>query len=179
MPWDQHGVPPALQRYLEKMPVGSSVLVPGCGSGYEVQTFAQRGLQPLAIDFSPAAVERARTLLGPLGTTVRMADFFGDDFGKGFDFIYERTFLCSLPTDRWPEYAHRMAQLVSAGGRLIGVFAYGEESEPPPFPLTPEQAEALFGAHFVLEEDVAIPAEESLPLFQGKERWQVWRRRIG
>jgi hypothetical protein len=31
---------------------------------------------------------------------------------------------------------------------------------------------------FQLEEEVAIPPDESIPVFKGKEVWQVWRRRL-
>jgi SAM-dependent methyltransferase len=178
MPWDQRGIPAALIEYLQRTSAkGGSALIPGCGSGYEVQAFQEFGWRSLAIDFSPAAIERARAVLGAQAGAVRLADFFTDELGGPFDLIYERTFLCSLPPERWPAYAQRMADLLRPGGRLVGIFAYGEESEPPPFPLTETIAAALFGSHFSLVEDRAIPSDQSLPLFAGKERWQTWQRK--
>lgn len=177
MPWDLHGVPAALIQFLRETSEKGRVLVPGCGSGYEALAFHECGWAPLAVDFSPAAVERARGVLGAQASAVRLADFFTDDLGETFDLVYERTFLCSLPPERWPDYARRMAEVVKPGGWLVGIFAYGEEPEPPPFPLTPATADSLFDATFELIEDRAVPAEHSLPLFAGKERWQVWRRK--
>jgi hypothetical protein len=177
MPWDLHGVPPALVRYLQRCNEKGTTLLPGCGSGYELKAFHEFGWDALAIDFSPAAVARARDVLGPLSSRVHLADFFKDDFGGSFDLIYERTFLCSLPPESWTDYAARMSELVKPGGRLAGIFVYGVEPEPPPFPLTEAGAKSLFDFEFDLVEDSAIAAEESLPLFAGKERWQVWRRR--
>lgn len=177
MPWDLNGVPPALIDYLSRAPDKGTVLVPGCGSGYEVQAFHDFGWKPLAIDFSGAAIERARAVLGDNAAAVRCADFFTYDFGDRFDLIYERTFLCSLPPERWPDYTRRMTELLEPGSRLAGLFAYGEESEPPPFPLTEAAAEALLGMDFTRVEDRAIPADRSLPLYAGKERWQVWQRK--
>lgn len=177
MPWDQHGVPAALTEYLRRTRDPGRVLVPGCGSGYEVKAFHDFGWRPLAIDFSAAAIERARLVLGELAVSVQLADFFTDELGGPFDLVYERTFLCSLPLCRWRDYAQRMSVLLNPGGRLAGIFAYGEEAEPPPFPLTRGEADALFGSEFVLVEDSPVPAEQSLPLFAGKERWQVWLRK--
>ena len=103
-------------------------------------------------------------------------DFFTHDFsGQKFDLIYERTFLCSLPRARWPVYGKRMAELLEKGTVLAGIFLYGEEPEPPPYPLTKAQASELFGEEFELIR--SEPVSDSLPLFKGMERWQEWRRK--
>ena len=121
-PWDLKGAPSLLRSYLLRNPGPAAALVPGCGSGYEVRAFDEAGWTALAVDFAPAAVERAKTVLGPLGGCVRLADFFSDDFGGPFDLVYERTFLCSLPPALWPGYARRVAQLLKPGGSLVGIF---------------------------------------------------------
>lgn len=178
LPWDAGGVPPALAAFLERLGPGArQVLVPGCGSGYEVKAFLTAGGRVCAIDFAPAAVERARTVLGAAGTCVRQADFFTGDIGADYDLIYERTFLCSLPPSCWADYARRVAALLRPGGVLAGIFFHGHEPEPPPYPLSAGTAAGLFDAAFELVEDEAIPAANSLPLYAGGERWQVWRRR--
>lgn len=171
-PWDFGGVPAALKSFLANSSTPGSVLIPGCGSGYEVQAFHTAGYDVTAIDFSPAAVDQAKRILGVLAERVLLGDFFAHDFGaRCFDFIYERTFLCSMPTSRWPDYANRVADLLSAGGRLIGIFLYGEQSSPgPPYPLTEKQAEQLFANRFRLVRSELVT--DSLPLFRGMERWQ-------
>jgi thiopurine S-methyltransferase len=70
-----------------------------------------------------------------------------------------------------------MADLLRPKGRLVGVFFYGAESDPPPFPLSPAEADATLGPWFRLVEDHAIPPADSLPRFAGTERWQVWRKK--
>ena len=112
-------------------------------------------------------------MLGGLAKRVMLGNFFTHDFGqRRFDLIYERTFLCSLPPSRWPDYVSRMAALLSPGGRLIGVFLYGQELAPPPYPLMDKQAEQLFKKHFRLVRRDLVT--DSLPLFRGMERWQEW-----
>jgi hypothetical protein len=150
------------------------VLIPGCGSGYEVQAFHAAGYDVTAIDFSPAAIDRAHRVLGALAKRVVLGDFFAYDFEpRSFDLVYERTFLCSMPPSRWPDYANRVADLLSPQGRLIGIFLYGEgPAAGPPYPMTVKQAEQLFRTRFRLARSEF--ATDSLPLFRGMERWQEW-----
>jgi len=173
-PWDFGGVPLALKSFLERSSVPGRVLIPGCGSGYEIQEFHAAGYDVSAMDFSPAAVDQTKRVLGFLGERVILGDFFTYDFGqRRFDLIYERTFLCSMTPSRWPEYVNRMADLLLPGGRLIGVFLYGQRpSSGPPFPLTDTDAEQLFKKRFQLLRSEVMT--DSLPLFRDMERWQEW-----
>lgn len=175
-PWDRRGVQSRFRDHLARTPVGGRALVPGCGSGYELKSLHERGWPVLGLDFSAAAVAQAQRELGPLGHLVRVGDFFAPapDLA-GFSLVYERTFLCALPPALHPAYARRMAGLIAPGGVLCGFFFLGPEDEPPPHALTQEQINALLGPDFELTEDRPVP--DSLPLFAGKERWQVWRRR--
>ena len=175
-PWDFQGVPVALTRWIAAAPSGGSALIPGCGSGYEVRAFADAGWDVTAIDYAPTAVDRARRALGVLGDKVLLADFFAHDFGcRRFDVIYERTFLCALAPALWPTYGRRLAELLVDGGTLIGTFFYGTNEDPPPHPLTAEAADAVLGPHFERIVDEAVT--DSLPMFEGQERWQVWEKR--
>ena len=175
MAWDCGGVPCALTEYLRHHPGPGRALVPGCGSGYEIQAFHAAGWDVFGLDFSEAAVARARAILGPLGDRVGAADFFTHALPPGaFDLVYERTFLCALPPEVWPAYARRMAHLLKPGGVLCGFFFFGPEKEPPPHPITPAALAGLLGPGFRKIDDE--PATDSLPLYAGKERWQVWRR---
>lgn len=174
-PWDAGKVPEALREYPSKMPKGGRVLIPGCGSAYEAGFLAGNGFDVLAIDFSPAAVDAAKKNLSRFGDIVRLADFFVFDFGKPYDVIYERAFLCALPPRMWPQYAPRTAQLLRPGGELAGFFFFKATQTGPPFGTTPEALHALLDPCFDLVEDKAVT--DSIPVFQGAERWQVWRRK--
>lgn len=170
-PWDFSGVPSSLTKYLQAAS-RRHVLIPGCGSGYEVRTFHECGWDVTAVDFSAAAIVRAGHVLGTLAGKILLANFFTHDFnGQKFDVIYERTFLCSLPPEVWPQYARRMAELLTDGGELIGLFFYGQEDEPPPYPLTEKRAHELFAKDFLCIVDEQV--NDSLPLFAGRERWQI------
>lgn len=173
-PWDFAGIPSVLKSFLQRSSVPGKTLIPGCGSGYKVQAFHAAGYDVTAIDFSPAAVEQANRVLGALAKRVTLGDFFTHDFGQSrFAFIYERTFLCSMTPSRWPDYVSRTADLLLPGGKLIGVFLYGNwSSSGPPFPLAESEAEQLFSKHFRLVRSEVVT--DSLPVFRNMERWQEW-----
>ena len=174
MPWDFGGVPKSLKVFLDTHRESGRVLIPGSGSGYEIEAFSSSGWDVIGIDFSKVAIGRARSLLGPLADKVYEGDFFTYPLREGsFDIIYERTFLCTLPPDFWPRYAQRIAKLVAPAGSLCGFFFLGPEDEPPPWPISQYQLDKLLGSSFEKIEDKEV--EDSLPLYAGKERWQIWR----
>jgi SAM-dependent methyltransferase len=179
-PWDFGGVPAPLARHLAAHPGrGASVLIPGCGSGYEVVAFASAGYRVTAIDFSPPAVAKARATVGAaLAARIVEGDFFAHAFAEApFDFIYERTFLCALPPAWREKIVARLATLLKPGGTLAGLYYFEATDDGPPHGLAPGEAERLFEARFQLERDAPVPPAESLPLFAGHERWQERRRR--
>ena len=92
--------------------------------------------------------------------------------------VYERAFLCALPRPRWPDWARRMAELVRPGGELAGFFYMNDNERGPPFGVSYEMLSALRGSAFELIENQPVPAAESLPVFEGREIWQVWKRRL-
>jgi SAM-dependent methyltransferase len=170
-PWDAVRVPSDLERFLRNEG-RMRVLIPGCGSGYEVGAFAAAGHDVLAVDFAPAAVERAQAILGPLANRVRLADFFEADLGSPYDLVYERAFLCSLPRLLRPRYAERVAQLLAPLGRIAGFFFFEDGERGPPFGLKAGELELLLSDRFEQTED--RPVDDSIPIFAGKERWQIW-----
>jgi len=87
-PWDAGKVPARLLSFVEASPP-QHVLVPGCGSAWDVRCFAEHGWDVLGIDFSRLAVEEARRILGPHAQRVREADFFAPTAGAPFDVVYE------------------------------------------------------------------------------------------
>ncbi len=172
-PWDAGRVPPGLVQWLRSQPRGRRVLVPGCGSGYEVEHFVEHGDDVLGIDFSDPALSRARKLALP----VRKADFFAID-EPPFDVVYERTFLCALPRSRWPDWSARIPQLVRPGGLLAGFFFFDDNERGPPFGISMARLHALLDASFTLTQDEPVPAAQSVAVLAGKERWQVWKRSL-
>lgn len=175
MPWDQGGVPPELARFITQSPTPLTTLIPGCGMGYEVRHLAQAGWPVTAIDFSPTAVDAAKAALGEFAGHLQQADFFSFVPAQAVGFIYERAFLCAMPRARWADVIAQWAALLAPGALLGGFFFYDDAPKGPPFGADRATLDALMLPHFALIEDVV--AAQSIAVFAGKERWQVWQRR--
>ena len=175
-PWDAGAVPRQLREYVGQNAPPGRVLVPGCGSGHDVRFFAESGWDVNGIDFSAAALEAAAPVLGPFADRVRRADFFSPALSPPFELIYERAFLCALPREAWPRWSARMAELTPPGGRIAGYFFIDPGVQRgPPFPLASQaELDGLLAGAFQRLDDAPVP--DSLPVFAGKERWQVWQR---
>jgi hypothetical protein len=173
-PWDQAGVPTAFETFAARRNPGA-VMIPGCGSAWEALWLARHGWQVRAIDFSAAAVARAREQLGEYSGVVEQADFFAWQPPFAPEWIYERAFLCAMPKARWNDYATRMAELLPEGALLAGFFFLGATPKGPPFGIDRPELEALLTPRFELIED--LPVADSIAVFQGRERWLTWRRR--
>jgi Thiopurine S-methyltransferase (TPMT) len=176
-PWQLNRLPRQFEAFISRLDSPRKILIPGCGDDSRtIEAFQRAGHQVFAIDFSPVAVEGARKSLGESGDNIILGNFFSHKFKPtSFDIVYERTFLCSLPPWIWKDYAKRVAQLLRPAGMLAGFFFYGQEIDPPPYPLTKPMAARIFEIRFTLKKDE--PASDSLPIFSGKERWQEWQLR--
>ena len=174
-PWAATGVPAALTAFAEKEAGAPNTLIPGCGHAWEAAWLAARGWPVTALDFSPAAIETARGILGNWPGHLVQDDFFTFAPAMPYDLIYERAFLCALPRKLWAGYGRRLHELLAPHGRLAGFFYFSEEPKGPPFGVSPAQLDELLTPWFVRETDE--PVADSVPVFAGRERWQVWRRK--
>jgi len=174
-PWDAGRVPAAFAEFVARQPKPLATLIPGCGTAWEAAHLAGLGWPVTALDFSPVAVDKARQVLGNAPVELVCADFFTFEPKPSPELIYERAFLCALPRKMWPDWARRVAALLPAGGRLAGFFFICDQPKGPPFGILAEQLDELLSPDFERIEDA--PATDSIPIFAGRERWQVWRRR--
>jgi hypothetical protein len=174
-PWDRGGVPQALRDFAARSARPLVTLIPGCGAAYELALLAGQGWDATAIDFSPAAVAKAKAAVGPWAERVVEADFFGYAPATPLELIYERAFLCALPRAMWPKVAARWAGLLAPGAQLAGFFFFDDAVRGPPFGIERAALDALLAPHFECIEDAAV--SDSIAVFAGKERWMVWQRR--
>lgn len=173
-PWDRGGVPHDLRAFVGAAPAPLRTLIPGCGSAYELAFLLDAGWDAHAIDFSPAAVAAARAVAGRWQARIDCADFFAYAPAEPLELIYERAFLCALPRAMWPQVAKRWASLLAPGALLAGFFFFDDAPKGPPFGIDAAQLHALLSPYFLCLSDQA--ASDSIAVFAGKERWQVWQR---
>jgi len=174
-PWDAGKVPAAFADFISRQPAPLNTLIPGCGSAWEAGYLAEHNWPVTALDFSPAAVAIAREVLAKTAVDLICDDFFTFTPAAPYTLIYERAFLCALPRKLWADWGKRVAELLPAGALLAGFFFLCEQPKGPPFGILPAELDALLMPNFEPVEDVAVI--DSIPVFAGRERWQVWRRR--
>ena len=125
MPWDRGEASPQLGAWLAAGALKPCrILVPGCGSGYEVVALAKAGFEVTALDYAPVAVERTRQLLEAAKQKAELieADVLAWQPSRAFDAIYEQTCLCALYPDDWRAYADQLHRWLVPGGSLFALF---------------------------------------------------------
>jgi len=173
-PWDAGRVQGDFASFVAARTQPLNTLIPGCGSAWEASHLADHRWPVTALDFSPTAVACAREVLADQAVDLVCADFFAWQPAQALDLIYERAFLCALPRKLWADWGKRVAELLPPGGLLAGYFFVCDQLKGPPFGILPEQLDALLLPNFECLTDQ--PVADSIPVFAGRERWQVWRR---
>lgn len=137
--WDIKSAHPALVDMLPRMKQPKSrVLILGCGEGHDAAHWAKEGHVVTAVDFSSAAIERARKNYGHLPIQFVQADVFNlpRSFDKSFDFIFEHTLYCAIDPKRRSELTQVWNRCLLQGGYFMGVFFAVEKRSGPPFGST-------------------------------------------
>ena len=180
-PWDRGAINPQIEKWVRsgqlhpsqsadaRSPGGGDearltrVLVPGCGSGYEVAMLAEWGFDVTGVDFAPAATERTRNRLrsllqSPAGAGMMRAEVVEADVlaykpPGPFDAVYEQTCLCALYPDLWRGYADQLYGWLRPGGKLFALFMQSPRDgsptgfiEGPPYHCDVNAMRALFPA---------------------------------
>lgn len=155
-PWDRGASSPQLAAWLSAGALGPCrILVPGCGSGYEVADFAIAGFEVTALDYADEAIARTHRRLreARLDATLVQADALAWRPDRPFDAVYEQTCLCALYPDQWRDYADQLHRWLAPGGRLYALFvqfarpgAAAGAIEGPPYHCDINAMRALFPA---------------------------------
>ena len=123
--WDRGGPSPGLMAWLDSGALAPCrIAVPGCGSGWEVAELARRGFDVVGIDYTAAAVEKARAHCRQQGVQAKIvrADVLDHAPSVPFDAVYEQTCLCALHPEHWVRYAGQLRSWLAPGGRLAAMF---------------------------------------------------------
>jgi SAM-dependent methyltransferase len=176
--WDRGGVSPAFEhwRHLDGFR-GARVLVPGCGSGYEVVDMARAGCQVTAVDIAAQPVMRLMGLLADQGlhAQVVQADLLHWQPAEPFDAVYEQTCLCALDPAQWSIYEARLVDWLLPGGTLFALFMQTGRAGGPPFDCPLPAMQGLFDAtrwQWPQQEPMQVPHPNGLV-----EKGVVLRRR--
>lgn len=181
----QQQVNPLLQRWWSSCGAGAgaNVLVPLCGKTLDLRWLAAQGCTVTGVELSPLAA----AALFPAATTptvegalhawrdgeieVLQGDFFDLERG-GFDAFWDRAATIALPPDLRRRYAAHLAARVRPGAVGLLVTLSHDRGSGPPFSVSPDEVEALYGSAFVVE-----PLGDAVPLEapSGPEAEQIYR----
>jgi SAM-dependent methyltransferase len=148
-PWDLGHAQPAVEELIRRGALQGRVLDVGCGPGDNAIAMARAGADVLAVDFVPAAVEkaRARAAAQGVGVALRVADALDlAPLGRTFDAVLDSgTFHVFSDADR-ARYAASVAAVLAPGGALH-LLCFSDEEPPGPGPRHVSRAEiaATFG----------------------------------
>lgn len=155
-PWDRGTSNPQLAAWIAAGALQPCrILVPGCGSGYEVADLALAGFEVTGLDYADAAIARthARLKEAEADATLVQADALAWRPDRPFDAVYEQTCLCALYPDQWRDYADQLQRWLVPGGRLFALFlqfprprAADGAIEGPPYHCDINAMRALFPA---------------------------------
>ena len=166
--WDLKAVSPPLKAYIDQLTDKNiSVLIPGCGSGYEAEYLAKQGFQNVTvIDFAPLAVERMKINLADYQQINIICQDFFVHTGE-YDLILEQTFFCSLNPSLRTKYVQKMSELLTTKGKLVGLLFNIQFPNNPPFGGSQEEYLDLFSDAFNI--NLLEPCYNSVKPRQGNE----------
>jgi len=100
IPWDLDSSNPAFEDLLKekKLINPGSLLIPGCGRGFDAISAAKAGFNVTALDFSKSAIKFAKTLAEKEGMKINFItqDIFSFNVVESFDTVYDCTMYCSV-----------------------------------------------------------------------------------
>ena len=152
-----------------KPQAGQSVLVPLCGKTIDMVWLASQGLEVHGVELYAGAVEAffAENKFEPVQKTqssnfteyshknirVSCGDFFKLNEQRFYDFVYDRAALVALPESMRGDYARVIARALKKGGQcLLIVYEYDQrQMEGPPFSVTSQEIQQLYGNDFDIE----------------------------
>ena len=144
-----------------------SILIPGCGSGYEAEYLVKQGFQNITVvDFAPLAVEKMKINLADYQQiNIICQDFFAPT-GK-YDLILEQTFFCALNPSLRTKYIQKMSELLTTKGKLVGLLFNIQFPNNPPFGGSRDEYLDLFSNTFKI--NILEPCYNSVKPRQGSE----------
>jgi SAM-dependent methyltransferase len=174
--WDIGYISTPIKKYIDQLEDKSiHILIPGAGSGYEVEYLYSKGFEnTFYLDFSEEAVKEfsERCPFFP-DENILNTDFFSHR--GSYDLILELAFFTSIIPEKRDALAQKIVELLKPGGKYAGVF-FGHEFEydhPPYGAIKEHYIELVKG---LLEIKVLEPAYNSIKPRAGRELFFIFQK---
>jgi SAM-dependent methyltransferase len=175
MPWEKGAPSPGIVDFLaaNDIPRGT-VLVPGCGTGHDVRTWAKAGFNVTGYDIAPSAIRLAKewTQAAALSANFVLGDFLVDSPPHRFDWIFEHTLFCAIDPAQRNDYVSALHRWLVPGGNYLAVNYLIPDKDGPPFGTTRDELWQRFSSGFDLIKEW-VP--RSYPNRTGLELMMWWR----
>lgn len=180
-PWDLGQATPVVQHLVHTgtLPKGR-VLVPGCGSGYDVVAMASPERYVVGLDISDSAVKKATEWSSSLPNannfTFLVADFFSWQPTKLFDLIFDYTFFCAINPCMRSAWAQKIRDCLKPDGELITlIYLISCQDGGPPYNTSVADYEEVlnpmgFKALSTVDNELAVGNRK------GREKLVRWKR---
>ncbi len=179
-PWDKGSAAPPLIEWMDRNPdlISGRILVPGCGLGHDVRALAtlKQNVEPIGVDISLTALEKARSIQHVGIESYLVADLFTMENAhtEAYDWVWEHTCFCAIDPSMRDKYVEAVHKILKPDGHFLGVFyldPYDDEHPPgsgPPHGSSIRELETRFvesGKFEILEcyvPDKSYPGREGL-----------------
>jgi len=151
--WDIGHISKPLKAYFAQLEDKDlSILIPGCGHGYEAEFLHNNGFKNVHIlDIAEKPLENFSERVPDFPKQhLIQANFF--DHEELYDLIIEQTFFCALDPVLRSNYAEKMNELLKANGKLVGLlFDFPLTEEGPPFGGSAKEYSTTFSSLFKIK----------------------------
>lgn len=172
VPWQHAASRSLIGAWIDELdPSGvERALVVAAGLGDDAAALAGKGVEVVAFDQAPTAIEWARQRHPDAGVDWQVADLFDPpaDWRAGFDLVIEVFTVQSIEPSTQLDAAAAVRSFVAPGGTLVVVALVHDgtvDPEGPPWPLHPDTLRALAEGFEVVDRSVE-PAGPAVELVQ-------------
>ncbi len=175
--WDIGHISTPLKEYFEQLENKDlSILIPGCGNGYEAEFLHNLGFKNVSIlDIAEQPLENfnKRVPYFPKENLIH-GDFFNHN--GTYDLIIEQTFFCALNPILRNNYTEKISQLLVNDGKLVGLlFDFPLTEQGPPFGGNIKEYIKTFSLFFKIK--TLERSYNSIDDRQGKELFIIFEKR--
>lgn len=171
--WDLGDAALAFKDMLPRLKLPKSrILVLGCGEGHDAAYIAKAGHIVTAVDFSEAAIAKAKSLYGDIeGLEFIQQDIFTlpHEWNSSFDVIVEHTCFCAIAPNKRKDLVKLWRRLLHEEGQLMAVFFSMLKRSGPPYGSSEWEIRELLKGSFQFlfwgRWKNSIPRREGLELF--------------
>lgn len=150
--WELGEVAKPLREVVPQIKIPKSrICILGCGSGHDAAFLAAQGHIVTAVDLSPEAIDKARSLYTE-STHLKFITADAFEYAKknsqSFDLVFEHTFFCAVDPDRRHELVQAWRSLLADEGHILAVFYVLDRTGGPPFGTSEWEVRQRLKPHF-------------------------------